>query len=99
VPQVTIIDRDRIIDTPDDEPILFTLWTLGITISSICNGNCSCGTCSIEVLEGLEHCPAPNEGEAAVLAKIKRQGPNVRLACQLAPKGDVVVKIKPTESE
>lgn len=95
MPEITIADRDRIIDTPDGEPILITMWRLGITISSICNGNCSCGTCSIEVIEGIENCPAPNEGEAKVLGKIKRQGPNVRLACQLAPTGDVVIKIKP----
>src|SRR3954463_12576155 len=41
----------------------------------------SCGTCHVEVLEGLEHLAAPNPDEAELL-DILGGPPNARLACQ-----------------
>jgi uncharacterized 2Fe-2S/4Fe-4S cluster protein (DUF4445 family) len=61
------------------------------------HGNCSCGACNIEVLEGMENLPPISDDEAKVLSRIKRQGPNVRLACQAIPTGDVTIRIVPQE--
>jgi ferredoxin len=95
VPRIFVEDKDRVVFGPPGEPILFTLWNNGVTITSICGGNCSCGTCNIEVLEGMEHLNEPTECERHILSRIKRQGPDVRLACQSVPKGDVTIRIVP----
>lgn len=96
--KIRIVDRDdQIVDCPDDTPILFALLDAGVNITCICGGGCSCGTCNVEVVEGIEHIPAPQDDETRVLSKIKRQGPNVRLACQSLPRDDVAIRIRPED--
>ncbi|HEY4374948.1 MAG TPA: adenylate/guanylate cyclase domain-containing protein [Burkholderiales bacterium] len=57
---------------------------------SLCGGRARCSTCRVQV-EGLEaHCPPPSNAEARTLKRIGA-GPNVRLACQLRPLGDLRV--------
>ena len=92
-----MIDIGVIVDCPPGEPILFALLDRGVSITSICGGNCSCGTCNVEVLAGMENLPPIHAGEAFILSRIKRKGPNVRLACQSIPTGDVTIRIKPDE--
>ena len=50
-----------------------------------------------KVLEGMENLPPKNDTEERILPRIKRQGPNVRLACQCVPSGDVAIRIVPEE--
>lgn len=95
LPVIRIVDKGLEIICPPGDPILFALLDRGVSITNICGGNCSCGTCNIEVLEGLENIPAIEPPEAFVLSKIKRKGPNVRLACQSKPTGDVTIRITP----
>lgn len=90
-----VVDKNVVVDCPPGEPILFALLDRGVPITSICGGNCSCGTCNIEVLEGMENLPPVHAGEAFILARIKRKGPGVRLACQCLPSGDVAIRIVP----
>jgi adenylate cyclase len=61
-----------------------------IAHASQCGGRARCSTCRVRVTEGLEHCPAPNEDEQNTLARI-HAAPDVRLACQLRPAGDLAV--------
>ncbi len=61
-----------------------------IAHASQCGGRARCSTCRVRVTEGLEHCAAPGEDEARTLARI-HAAPDVRLACQLRPEGDVAV--------
>ncbi|MCC6465319.1 MAG: (2Fe-2S)-binding protein [Planctomycetes bacterium] len=95
MPKVRIVERSVELDVPAGQPVLFTLWAQQVPVTSLCGGNASCGTCSAEIIEGLEHLDPPHEGELRVLARIKRQGPNVRLLCQACPRGDLVIRIKP----
>jgi ferredoxin len=95
MPNVRIVDRDQEIFAPPGEPVLFAMWEARVNIMSVCGGNCSCGTCNVEVVEGHEHLDPPHEGEQYVLSRIKRQGPNVRLSCQLMPRGDIAIRIRP----
>lgn len=54
----------------------------------------NCGTCRVEVLEGLELCEPPTEREARV-RRIFSDGDDVRLACQLRVRaGDGVVRLR-----
>lgn len=58
--------------------------------AAVCGGRGRCTTCRIRVLRGLECLPSPEPSERAALARLNA-GPAVRLACQLRPRGDVVV--------
>lgn len=57
---------------------------------SACAGQARCSTRRVDVVRGEEHCPPPTAMEAATLARIRAPA-GVRLACQLAPDGDIAV--------
>lgn len=97
MPTIRVVDRDVEVPTQGADPILFVLLDNRVTITSICGGNMSCGTCNVEVVEGMENLNPPSDDEARVLERIKRQGPNVRLACQCVPRGDVAIRIVPED--
>lgn len=59
---------------------------------SVCGGRARCSTCRVEVLDGAENLPAPNDAEATTLAGINA-GPRVRLACQLRPTHPIAVNL------
>jgi ferredoxin len=54
----------------------------------------NCGTCRIEVREGLELCEPPGEDERALLAQLGARDERVRLGCQLRVRGvDGIVRL------
>ncbi len=57
-----------------------------------CGGYGQCGTCVVEVMEGVENLSPRTPVEARFL---KRKPDTYRLACQVLVKGDVTVKTKP----
>jgi adenylate cyclase len=58
--------------------------------ASICGGRGRCTTCRIRVIGPMESIPEPSDTEIRVLHGIGAP-PNVRLACQLRPTGDIEV--------
>ena len=58
---------------------------------SVCGGRGRCTTCRIRVEESTEPLPSPNELEDAALARIGAPE-DVRLACQLRPVADLLVR-------
>ncbi len=64
----------------------------GIPHLSVCGGRARCSTCRVEVVDGADALPAPNQAEAQTLQSIGA-APNVRLACQLRPAAPVTVDI------
>ncbi|PLX37347.1 MAG: hypothetical protein C0605_07675, partial [Hyphomicrobiales bacterium] len=58
--------------------------------ASICGGRGRCSTCRVHVNEGVEGLDPPSAAEAATLARVQA-GPNIRLACQIRPGGDLDV--------
>jgi adenylate cyclase len=58
--------------------------------ASVCGGRGRCSTCRIRVSHGLARQPLPSEAEQRVLQRVGAP-PNVRLACQLRPTGDISV--------
>lgn len=56
-----------------------------------CGGAARCSTCRVEIAEGLERC-SPRTGAEARLAKAKRFGDNIRLACQTRARGEVKLR-------
>jgi adenylate cyclase len=62
----------------------------GIPHYAVCGGRGRCSTCKVKVSEGLDDLPAPEPVERATLARIGAE-PDVRLACQLRPTGNLSV--------
>ncbi len=58
--------------------------------AQVCGGRGRCSTCRVKIIRGLEQLPPPAPAEARVLARV-HAGPDVRLACQTRPTGDVEV--------
>jgi len=63
----------------------------GIPHASVCGGRGRCSTCRVRIVGGLEGLPPPREAERRVLARVGA-APDVRLACQTRPAGDVAVE-------
>ncbi|HYT57944.1 MAG TPA: adenylate/guanylate cyclase domain-containing protein [Verrucomicrobiae bacterium] len=58
--------------------------------ASVCGGRGRCSTCRIRVTHGLSNLPPASASEQRVLQRIGAP-PNVRLACQLRPEGNISV--------
>ena len=58
----------------------------GIPHASVCGGRGRCSTCRVRVRAELHRLPPPSEEELRVLDRIGAR-PNIRLACQLRPRG------------
>jgi ferredoxin len=57
-----------------------------------CGGYGQCGTCIVEIIEGMENLSPRTEVENR---KLKKKPDSYRLACQALVNGPVVVKTKP----
>src|SRR5262249_13576498 len=62
----------------------------GIPHASVCGGRGRCSTCRIRVKGETEAMPPPSPEEVKVLERVGA-APDVRLACQLRPLGDLQV--------
>lgn len=81
---------DRIVHVPHGWTVLETSRAHHIPHLSMCGGRARCSTCRVRVIDGAAHCPAPEGDETRTLARIAAP-PDVRLACQLRPRGDIAV--------
>ena len=57
-----------------------------------CGGYGQCGTCIVEIVEGMENLSEKTEVE---IKKLKKKPDNYRLSCQTLVDGPVSVKTKP----
>ena len=80
----------RWIDIPRGLTVLDASQMLGVPHTSICGGKGRCSTCRIRVRASPEALPSPSAEEQRVLRRIGARS-NVRLACQLRPRGPVDV--------
>jgi adenylate cyclase len=62
----------------------------GIPHASVCGGRGRCSTCRIRISHGISPLPPPSASEQRVLQRVGAP-PNVRLACQLRPTGNISV--------
>lgn len=89
---VVEFERERVIEV--DDPYLMVLdiaHAAGIPHAAACGGNGHCSTCRVMILEHPENL-TPRSGVELRLAKIKGFDPNIRLACQALPTGDVKLR-------
>lgn len=57
-----------------------------------CGGYGQCGTCIVEIVEGIDNLPPRTEAEARIL---KKKPDTYRLACQTIVNGPISVQTKP----
>ncbi len=81
---------NRVLAAPLGQTVLETLRAARIGHASVCGGKGRCTTCRVRVGGGLEDLPPPSGVEIEALRRI-HASPEVRLACQLAPRHDLAV--------
>ena len=59
--------------------------------ASVCGGRARCSTCRVQVVSGLEHLAVPGPDELRALQKAGIKSPDIRLACQVRPRGDLSI--------
>ena len=80
----------RTVQVPRGWSVLEASRGFHIAHASMCGGRARCSTCRVRVTAGDEFCPAAGADEQATLDRIGA-APDVRLACQLRPEGDISV--------
>jgi len=78
------------VHVPRGWSVLETSRSFHLPHASMCGGRARCSTCRVRVMAGEEFCPAAGIDEQATLDRIGAP-PDVRLACQLRPQGDISV--------
>jgi adenylate cyclase len=81
---------DRRIEVPRGWSVLEASRAHDIRHLSMCGGRARCSTCRIRVEGDPAHLPPAGDAEQRTLQRI-RAAPDVRLACQLRPTGDIAV--------
>ncbi|MSP56954.1 MAG: (2Fe-2S)-binding protein [Myxococcales bacterium] len=91
-PAVPITVGGVAISAPNGATILEVANIAGVDLRSYCGGNCSCGTCRVEIRSGAQQLSKRSSLEELVLGSdAVRRGD--RLACQAQVRGPVEVVI------
>ena len=84
------------LDVHDGETVMAAARRAGYQWPTICGGLAECGACALEVVESAAALPTPTTVEGkrinALLERRRHPDRTWRLACQLVPTGDVVVR-------
>ena len=80
----------RSVDVVAGTSVLEASRQAGIPHAAVCGGRGRCSTCRIRVRAEPHAIDPPGEAEARVLSRIGAT-PNIRLACQLRPHGNIAV--------
>ncbi|UBF25133.1 (2Fe-2S)-binding protein [Kovacikia minuta CCNUW1] len=95
---IQFIKENREVVVADGANLRFKALENGIDLYTLvgkltnCGGYGQCGTCVVEIVEGMENLSPRTEVENR---KLKRKPENYRLACQTLVKGSVSVNTKP----
>jgi uncharacterized 2Fe-2S/4Fe-4S cluster protein (DUF4445 family) len=77
---------------PATQSLLDCARQLGLGLVNLCGGAGSCGRCIVQILSGQVTEPAPRESEFLSPEELKQ---GYRLACQVMPLGDCLVRVPP----
>jgi adenylate cyclase len=80
----------RTVQVPRGWSVLEASRSFHLPHAAMCGGRARCSTCRVRVTAGEEFCPPPANDEQGTLERIGAP-PDVRLACQLRPQGDISV--------
>ena len=87
---VSVSYPGRVVRVPRGWSVLEASRGFHLPHAAMCGGRARCSTCRIRVTSGKEFCPPAANDELATLERIGAP-PDVRLACQLRPQGDISV--------
>lgn len=87
---VAITYPSRTVHVPRGWTVLEASRSFHIPHASICGGRARCSTCRVRVTAGNAWCDPPQSDEHETLQRIGVP-PDIRLACQLRPRGDISV--------
>jgi 2Fe-2S ferredoxin len=91
---MTFLPGDHLVRMSQDreETVLSLGIEAGLDIDHTCGGNGTCGTCLVEVVEGLEKLNERTEQELE-MGEDRKFKPNERLSCQIQACDGLVVKV------
>jgi adenylate cyclase len=87
---ISISYPGRTVRVPRGWSVLEASRSFHLPHASMCGGRARCSTCRVQVTAGEDYCPSAAADEQATLHRIGA-APDVRLACQLRPSGDISV--------
>jgi adenylate cyclase len=87
---VAVTYPGRTVRVPRGWSVLEASRSFHLPHAAMCGGRARCSTCRVSIMAGEENCPPAAIDEQSTLDRIAAP-PDVRLACQLRPQGDVSV--------
>ena len=96
MPKIMFKPNDVEVEVPKGTPVLDAALDNNIKINHNCGGNCACSTCHIIVESGYESLNEMSEDETDMLDELENLSETSRLACQVRPKSDIVIRILET---
>ena len=92
MPQLLVITTDiaRVISFSEGSSLRELLYDAGLRVRSGCLGNGACGLCLVQIEAGDAGEPTKNKRVSLSPEQLEA---NIRLACQMTPKGDIRVRI------
>jgi ferredoxin len=92
MPKITVLPANVSAEVPSGELLLDAGEKAGVEMEAGCF-NCSCGTCAVEVVSGMENLEEPTAEELDVLDSWSKDSEKYRLTCCVKiTKGDVVIR-------
>ena len=98
MPCITFVKEDKVAFAAEGANLRFKALENGIDLYTFmgkmmtCGGYGQCGTCVVEIVEGMENLSPRTEVEDR---KLRKKPDNYRLACQALVQGDTSVVTKP----
>ncbi|MEL6400556.1 MAG: 2Fe-2S iron-sulfur cluster-binding protein [Cyanobacteria bacterium J06626_4] len=98
---IKFLEEDKEIIAADGANLRFKAMENGIDLYTLlgkmtnCGGYGQCGTCVVEIVEGIENLSPRTKVEER---KLRKRPANCRLACQTIVNGPITVQTKPKKS-
>ena len=94
MPKITLLPGGQTAEVPPGTLLLNAGEAAGVEMEAGCF-NCSCGTCAIEIVSGMENIDPPTDEELNVLDQWNKDPDKYRLTCcNKILKGEVVMRME-----
>lgn len=93
MPKLFFKNLDKTVEAFEGQSILDAALDNDISLTHDCGGNCTCSTCHVIILEGMENLSEKEEAEQDQLELAEGLTLSSRLGCQSKIMGDIVVEI------
>lgn len=87
---VRFLPSERCVTAASGTSLLEVARDAGLPVASACGAEAVCARCGLEILEGAESLAPESDREVRVKQR-NRIDPQLRLACQIPLRGDLVV--------